>query len=53
MDKKTLKKFDCVIIAAAHSDVDYDFMAKNAKIILDTRNVFSKLGIKSRNIVKL
>ena len=33
-----VKKFDCVLIATDHSDVDYDMVVKNAKLVVDTRN---------------
>ncbi|MFC1576686.1 nucleotide sugar dehydrogenase, partial [Candidatus Omnitrophota bacterium] len=53
MNAKSLKKFDCAIITAAHSNVDYKLLAKNVRFILDTRNAFGKRRIKSKNIVKL
>lgn len=53
IDKHTLKKFDCALVLSDHSDMDYKFMAKNIRLILDTRNIFSRLGIKSKNIIKL
>lgn len=52
-DKKTLKTFDCAVLVTDHSRVNYKFLAKNLKLILDTRNVFGKLGIGGKNIVKL
>lgn len=38
----SLKKYDCVILVTNHSDVDYDFIRDNAKLIFDTRNVYKK-----------
>lgn len=38
LDPKTLKNMDAVIIATAHSRVDYDMIVGNSKLILDTRN---------------
>ncbi|MFA5362321.1 MAG: nucleotide sugar dehydrogenase [Candidatus Omnitrophota bacterium] len=35
-----LGRYDCVIIATAHSVIDYKFLLKNAKLIFDTRNVY-------------
>jgi len=34
-----VKEKDIVIITTAHSNVDYDMIVKNAKVIFDTRNV--------------
>ncbi len=47
-----LKKYDLVILSTDHSDYNYQFIAENAKLILDTRNAFEKHGVKSKNIKK-
>ncbi|MFH1879093.1 MAG: nucleotide sugar dehydrogenase [Candidatus Omnitrophota bacterium] len=48
-----LKKQDIVIVVADHSGVDYKMIARNAKLIFDTRNIFEKKGIRGENIIKL
>ena len=53
VNAKTLKKFDCTLLITDHTKLDYRLLAKNSKAILDTRNIFYKLGIKSKNIIKL
>ena len=53
LDKKHLNKMDGAILVADHSDINYRFLAKNLKLILDTRNIFEKKGIRSENIIKL
>ena len=35
---KSIKQYDCCVIATAHSVYDYNLIAKNAKLIIDTRN---------------
>ena len=51
-DKNSFSDSDCVVIVTDHSDVDYGFIAKNSKLIVDTRNVLK--GIKKRsNIIRL
>lgn len=35
-----VKRFDCVIIATDHSHLDYALIARNAKLVFDTRNVY-------------
>ncbi len=43
-----LKKYDCIIIAVDHTDVDYALIARHARLIFDVKNVYK--GKKSRNI---
>ncbi len=50
-DKNVLNKFDCVIIAADHSSLDYDAILKNSKLIFDTRNVYK--GVACDKIFRL
>lgn len=47
---KEIKEKDIVIITTAHSKVDYDMVAKNAKAVFDTRNA---MKISSNKIEKL
>jgi UDP-N-acetyl-D-glucosamine dehydrogenase len=35
---KTLKNYDCVVVATDHSCYDYDFILKHASLVVDTRN---------------
>jgi UDP-N-acetyl-D-glucosamine dehydrogenase len=46
---KMLKNCDAVIISTDHSAYDYDWIAKNAPLVIDTRNAVKK---KRRNVVK-
>ena len=38
-----VKEYDLVMITAAHSNVDYDMVQKNAKAIFDTKNVMKNI----------
>jgi UDP-N-acetyl-D-glucosamine dehydrogenase len=38
---KTLAGYDAVVISTAHSAYDWDLIAKNAKLIVDTRNALA------------
>lgn len=49
MTATSLQKYDCVLIATKHSDYDYDFIFKNAKLIVDTRNAIRR---KSSKVIK-
>jgi UDP-N-acetyl-D-glucosamine dehydrogenase len=51
LKRKRLAGFDCVVIATNHSDVDYDFILKNSKLIFDTRCVYK--GSKDKKVVRL
>ncbi len=46
-----LKDADLVLIAASHSNVDYDFVQKNAKFVFDTKNAMK--GVKNRDNIEL
>jgi UDP-N-acetyl-D-glucosamine dehydrogenase len=47
----TLKKSDCVVLLTNHTSLDYSFVLRHARVIVDTRNQY--VGIKSKRIVKL
>jgi UDP-N-acetyl-D-glucosamine dehydrogenase len=49
LTEKMLKEFDAVIIATAHSDYDFEWIAENSSLIIDTRNAIKK---KKNNVVK-
>jgi len=51
LNKENLKKFDCVVIGTEHSNINYQFLLRNSRIIFDARNVFK--GIKNEKVVKL
>lgn len=44
-------KADAVVVLTAHDGVDYDMIARNASVILDTRNAYK--GVDGDNIVVL
>lgn len=46
-----VRKYDCVVITTAHREVDYGLILKNARMILDTRNVYR--GVDSDSITRL
>jgi len=52
LSAEVVKKADLVIITTAHSDFDYDMVAKNAKCIVDTRNATKNISSK-KNIALL
>ena len=42
--KKKLKSYDACVVVTDHSDVDYEVVHDNCKLIIDTRNVFKDKG---------
>ena len=52
LDAQTLAQFDAVLVATDHDDMDYATVAKEARLIVDTRNVFSRLGLSPARLVK-
>ena len=50
--KENLKKYDLVVLSTDHTNFDYESIAKNSKLIIDTRNAFENRKIKSKNVFK-
>lgn len=50
-DLKNIKSYDAVVIVTNHSTIDYEWLVKNSKVVIDSRNATK--GIKSPKIVKL
>jgi UDP-N-acetyl-D-glucosamine dehydrogenase len=44
--------YDAVLIATDHDGVDYPVLVANAKLVIDTRNVCERSGIRAVNVVK-
>jgi UDP-N-acetyl-D-glucosamine dehydrogenase len=50
LTKEAIRKYDCVIVAVDHSDVDYNLIAKHAKLVFDIKNIYK--GKPAKNIVR-
>ena len=48
-----IRKNELLILATDHKKFNYKAIAKNARLILDTRNAFGVRGIKAKQIIKL
>lgn len=48
-----LHEADCVVITTDHSAYDFDWIAQNASLIIDTRNALSGLGPVKARVIKL
>ncbi|MHC4987657.1 MAG: nucleotide sugar dehydrogenase [Planctomycetota bacterium] len=47
-----VKSYDCVLISTNHSDYDYKWIVKNAKLVVDTRNATAAVKTGRSKIVK-
>ncbi|MBN7762748.1 nucleotide sugar dehydrogenase [Nitratireductor aquibiodomus] len=52
LSAEKLNSYDGVILVTDHDQVDYRLVAENAKLVIDTRNVFDRLSIASDRVVK-
>ena len=50
---KILRKKDCVVIVTDHSAYDYGEIARNSKLLFDTRNATKNIKNRERSIVRL
>ena len=53
LDDQEIRRADCVLVLTAHTGVDYARVAREAKLIVDTRNVFGGLSGGNARIVSL
>ena len=44
--------YDAVLVCTDHDDVDYGTVAAHAKLLVDTRNVFTRHGLTAQRLVK-
>ncbi len=51
LSAKALRQFDCILISADHTSVNYSFILKNSQMIFDTRNVYK--GSRDAKIYRL
>jgi UDP-N-acetyl-D-glucosamine dehydrogenase len=51
-DGSEIAKFDVALIATDHDNVDYRTLVNHSRLVIDTRNICERLGIRSPKIVK-
>ena len=51
LTEENLKQYDCLVLATDHSAYDYDFIARHAALVVDTRNAMKAIKSKA-NIIK-
>ena len=52
LTKESISKYDLVVLSTDHEAFNYEMIARNSKLIIDTRNVFEKKNLVSKNIYK-
>jgi UDP-N-acetyl-D-glucosamine dehydrogenase len=50
LTEESLRSYDCVVIATDHSAYDYEFIVRNAVLIVDTRNATHALSARDKII---
>jgi len=53
LTEELLKEQDCVIVVTDHSDYDWEFIARHARLIFDTRNAARQIQHQYKNIYLL
>jgi len=51
LNPQSVKSYDAILLSTDHDNFDYEMIANNAQLIIDTRNAFGKRGF-TKNIVK-
>lgn len=51
LTSELIHRYDAVVILTDHSNIDYDIVKSESKLIIDTRNVYS--GVKDSKIIRL
>ncbi|PKA42773.1 nucleotide sugar dehydrogenase (plasmid) [Rhizobium sullae] len=52
LTQEAVAGYDAVLVATDHDQVDYAALVKDAPLIVDTRNVFTRLGLSAQHVIK-
>ena len=52
LDAKNLAGYDAVLISTDHDVIDYEAVAKHARLVVDTRNIMARRHIQAANVIK-
>jgi UDP-N-acetyl-D-glucosamine dehydrogenase len=52
IDPAALAKYDIVLISTDHDAVDYEAIARHARLVVDTRNAMARRGLSNERVVK-
>jgi UDP-N-acetyl-D-glucosamine dehydrogenase len=51
-NESTVSSYDALVVSTDHDDVDYALAKTHGRLLIDTRNVFSRHGMAGDNIIK-
>ncbi|MCP4410487.1 MAG: nucleotide sugar dehydrogenase, partial [Gammaproteobacteria bacterium] len=52
LSSESIRGYNAVLISTDHDYIDYQMIADNAQLVVDTRNAFGRRGISAHSIVK-
>lgn len=52
ISRDSVRQFDAILIATDHDNIDYELIAGDAKLIVDTRNAMAQRGLYGSNVVQ-
>jgi UDP-N-acetyl-D-glucosamine dehydrogenase len=52
LDQATISTYDVLVVSTDHDSIDYALIAKYGRLLIDTRNVFSRRGLNGDNVIK-
>jgi UDP-N-acetyl-D-glucosamine dehydrogenase len=52
LSSEALVSHDAILVATDHEAVDYGLVARHARLVVDTRNIFARKGLAADNVVK-
>ena len=52
IEAEVLSHYDAALVATDHDGVDYGLVAERVPLVIDTRNVYGKLGLHPANVCK-
>ena len=52
LNGQALSGYDAVLVVTDHRAVDYRLVAQHAALVVDTRNVMERNGIRKANVIK-
>jgi len=53
LNEEALRSADCVVVTTDHRSYDWDWVVRNSRLLVDTRNVTASVGECSARIIKL
>lgn len=52
LTREAIKNYDAILVATDHDAVDYKMIFENTQLVVDTQNIFARMGLTGDHIVK-